>query len=142
MAEATKTAIMSIPVDKLWQTIVEYEKYPEFVEGAQTVKVLSREGQKSRVEYKIELLGKDIFYVLDHIEESPTSMKWSLVESNILKSNSGGWVLKSKGDGQTEATYSLNLDFKIYVPGIVLSGLVKSSLPKLLESFEKRAKGK
>jgi hypothetical protein len=37
-------------------------------------------------------------------------------------------------------TYSLALDFKIYVPGLVLNGLVKSQLPKMLECFEKRAK--
>lgn len=140
MAEASKTVEMSVSRDKLWKVITDYTKYPEFVEGAQKVKVLSNEGGKVRVEYAISLLSKDITYTLDHFEEAPGSMRWELVDSNIMKSNSGAWTLKDLGAGRTEVTYSLALDFKIYVPGMILNGLVKSSLPKMLESFEKRTR--
>lgn len=138
MAEASKTMQMPVARDKLWDVIVDYAKYPEFVEGAQKVRILSRKSGKTRVEYGISLLGKDITYTLDHFEQGPDGMRWELVESNILKANSGEWVLKDLGQGRTEVTYRLALDFKIYVPGMVLSGLVKSSLPKMLENFERR----
>jgi ribosome-associated toxin RatA of RatAB toxin-antitoxin module len=79
--------------------------------------------------------------VLDHTEESDGSrISWRFVESNILKDNHGHWTLKDLGNGRTEVTYTLALDFKIYVPGMILNGLVKSQLPKMLESFEKRTK--
>lgn len=139
MAEATKTVEMSVPRDRLWQVIIDYPRYPEFVDGSQAVKILSRDAAKARVEYGINLLGKDISYTLDHIEDAPGSMSWQLVESNILKANSGYWRLKDIGGGRTEVTYQLALEFKIYVPGMILSGLVKSSLPKMLTSFENRA---
>jgi ribosome-associated toxin RatA of RatAB toxin-antitoxin module len=140
MAEASKTIEMSVPREKLWSVIIDYAQYPKFVDGAQKVKILSREKDKVRVEYGIQLLGKDITYTLDHFENGPDGMKWELVESNILKANYGSWKLRELGSGKTEVTYSLALDFKIYVPGMILNGLVKSSLPKMLDSFEKRTR--
>lgn len=140
MAEASKTVTMDVPRDTLWKIITDYESYKDFVDGVSKVKVLSREGGKARVEYAINLLSKDITYTLDHVETAPDKMNWTLVDSNIMKANSGGWQLKDLGGGRTEVTYSLALDFKIYVPGMILNGLVKSSLPKMLESFEKRAR--
>ncbi|MBI3555377.1 MAG: SRPBCC family protein [Deltaproteobacteria bacterium] len=140
MAEASKTIVMEAPRDRIWEVIVDYQQYPEFVDGAQRVKIISRDVGKARIEYGIQLLGKDITYTLDHFEDGPGSMRWELIESNILKGNTGSWKLKDLGGGRTEVTYSLGLDFKIYVPGMILNGLVKSSLPKMLESFEKRTK--
>lgn len=141
MAEATKTVEMDVSRDALWKVITDYERYPEFVDGMSKVKVLSRDGGKTRVEYAITILGKDVVYVLDHSETAPDRMSWTFVESNIMKANSGGWVLRDLGGSRTEATYHLALDFKIYVPGLVLNGLVKSTLPKMFESFQKRARG-
>ena len=138
MAEASKTIQMAVPREKLWGVIANYTKYPEFVEGVQTVKVLSRDKAVVRIQYGISLLSKDITYTLDHFEDAPNGMVWKLIDSNILKANSGSWSLKDLGGGKTEVTYLLALDFKIYVPGMILNGLVKSSLPKMLESFEKR----
>ena len=139
MAEASKTVDFDIPHEKFWSIITDYTKYSEFVDGVSHVKVISQDQGKARVQYQIQLLGKDITYVLDHNENRPHEMIWTMVESNIFKSNNGGWKLKNLGGGRTEVTYSLALDFKIYVPGIVLKGLVKSSLPKMLDSFYKRA---
>lgn len=138
MAEASKTVEMKVSREKLWSVITNYAKYPEFVDGAQKVNILSRDKDVVRIEYGISLLSKDITYTLDHFEDPPNGMIWKLVDSNILKANSGSWKLTDLGGGKTEVTYSLSLDFKIYVPGMILNGLVKSSLPKMLENFEKR----
>ena len=140
MAEASKTVEMSVPLEKLRKVILDYEQYPKFVDGCHKVKIRSKDKGKVQAEYSIELLGKEIFYVLDHVEEGSDKIKWKFVESNILKDNHGYWVLKDLGNGRTEVTYSLALDFKIYVPGMILNGLVKSSLPKMLNSFEKRTR--
>ena len=140
MAEASKTVEMNIPREKLWSVITKYEEYPQFVEGAQTVKILSRKNGVVRIEYGIHLLGKEIIYVLDHYEDKiPDRLHWEFVESNILKANFGEWILNDLGGVKTEVTYTLAMEFKIYVPGMILSGLVKSSLPKMLDSFKNRA---
>ncbi len=136
MAKASKTVEVNVPIQKFWDVIVDYEKYSEFVDGVSSVKVHS----KSKIEYRIELLGKDIHYTLEHHESAPNHMHWKMIDSNIFKSNDGSWELKDLGNGKTEVTYSLELEFKIYVPGMVLNGLVKSTLPKMISQFEERTK--
>jgi len=139
MAEASKTVEMPVPMEKLWGVINKFEDYPQFVEGVKSVKVLSRDGGKARVQFGVQLLGKDINYTLDHTESGKGNISWKLVESNVFKSNEGSWSLRDLGGGRTEVTYRLSLDFKIFVPGMILNGLVKSSLPKMLEQFQGRA---
>lgn len=140
MAEATKTVVMPVPIDKIWDVIVDYEKYSEFVDGVHSVKAKPMGKGKTEAQYSLELLGKEIFYTLEHVENKPHEMSWHMLDSNIMKANTGGWTLKDLGKGKTEVTYRLALEFKIYVPGLVLNGLVKSTLPKMLENFERRAK--
>lgn len=139
MAEATKTIEMPVALERIWGVINKFEDYPQFVDGVQSVKVLSRGEGKTRVQFGIQLLGKDIQYVLDHQEAGKGNISWTLVESNVFKANDGSWALRDLGGGRTEVTYRLRLDFKIFVPGMIVNGLVKSTLPKMLEQFQSRA---
>ena len=43
MAEASKTIEMSVPRERLWDVIVDYARYSEFVDGVSKVKILSRD---------------------------------------------------------------------------------------------------
>ncbi|MGE4233121.1 MAG: type II toxin-antitoxin system RatA family toxin [Bacteriovoracia bacterium] len=138
MAEASKTVEMKAKPEELWKVITDYESYPKFLDTVHQAKVLSRDGNTVRVQYSIELLGKEVTYILDHKEKANEKMDWTLVESNILKANTGGWVIHPLSSGKIEVTYNLSLEFKIFVPNIVLGGLVKSTLPSMLSQFEKQ----
>ena len=140
MAIAKQSKEMNVSKDKLWATIVNYESYPSFVENVHKVKVLSNEAGKSKVEYKIELMGKEIHYTLLHDEnKKPNLMNWTFVSSNLLKNNFGSWNIQETGPDKCKVEYSIELEFNFPVPGFMLSGLIKTTLPKLLESFEKQA---
>ncbi len=141
MAKANHKKLMSVSSEKLWKAILNYESYAQFVDGVQKVKILEKSQGKTKVEYAIELMGKEIFYILEHDESQiPNRMTWKCIESNILKLNEGSWDVRSLGSDQVEVNYELSLEFKIMVPSFMLSGLVKSTLPKMLDSFENQAK--
>ncbi len=139
MAEASKTSVMAVSTEELLAVVRDYEKYPEFVDGCHSAKIISSDNKKTRVLYSIEIMSKSVSYTLDHFNEND-GVRWELVESNVLKANTGRWLLRDQGAGKTEVTYQLSLDFKIPVPGFILGGLVKSSLPTMISSFEKRVK--
>lgn len=131
-----------LPVDKqtLWDTIVRYEEYPKFVDGCTGVKVERKGAGHARASYKVSMM-KDVSYTLDHKENSDAGViEWSLVESDFFKKNVGRWELKEAGPGKTDVKYSLEVEFKVPVPGFILNGLVKKSLPGMIKSFEKQAK--
>ena len=141
MASASKTVTMNVSKDKFWKAVTDYMSYTSFVDGVHKVDVVSKEGSLSKVRYGISLMNKEIQYLLNHDESAiPAKMTWSCVESNFLKSNSGSWVVKELGPDKIEVTYTVDLEFTIPVPSLMLSPIIRSTLPKMLDSFEKKAK--
>ncbi len=142
MAEATKTITMDVPADALMAVITDYASYPSFVTGMKSARIVTEgggEGQATRVEYNVDIMGKSITYTLDHVRVNENELKWTLVSSPLMKDNFGAWLLKPNGQ-KTEVTYTLGLELNFSVPGFVMKSLVASSLPVMMSSFEKRAK--
>jgi ribosome-associated toxin RatA of RatAB toxin-antitoxin module len=139
MAQAEIKETLAVDFEKLFAAITRYEDYPKFVDGCKSVQVERKGPGKARVTYHVSLM-KDVTYTLDHEENAEKGeVRWSLVESAFLGKNTGLWELKKAGPGRTEARYSIDIDFKIPVPGFILKGLVKSNLPSMIKSFEKQA---
>jgi ribosome-associated toxin RatA of RatAB toxin-antitoxin module len=140
MAKAEIKEILPIEAERLFHVIAHYEDYPQFVEGCTGVQVERKGPGHVRVRYEISMM-KDVSYTLDHQEDrEKLRLEWHLVESDFFKVNNGYWQLKSLGPKKTEAVYSLEVEFKIPVPGFILNKLVKGNLPSMVKSFHERAK--
>ncbi len=140
MAVAGTEKLISVPFDKLFDTITAYEKYAEFVDSVKDVKV-TREVGRLEVQYSLSVMGKDFTYTLKHSEDrSQGRISWELLSSDFFKKNTGHWELKKEGEGATFARYQLDVEFKVPIPGFILNKLVKGSLPSLMKNFEDRAK--
>lgn len=141
MAIASLTKIVDVPKDKFFSTVAAYENYPQFVTGCKKIEVERKAPGQARVKYFVNMLGKDLWYLLEHTEDAASGvLTWKLVESDLLKVDSGTWTLKDLGDGRTEVTYSIEIEFKIWIPGPVLKGLTQTTLPTLIGEYEKQAK--
>lgn len=139
MAHATVTEVMNASCDSIYEVLKDYERYPEFMEGVTTVTVLERDGANVKAEYSLNLIKK-FKYILNLVEdEAAKKLTWSFESGDMFKQNSGSWELKDLGDGTTEVTYTVDLDFKVMVPGMISKKLVKTSLPGLMKSLEQRA---
>jgi len=139
MAGAKRTETFQVDREKIFQAITDYEKYPEFVDGVHSVKVLEKSETGAKVQYSAKII-KNISYTLQLTHESPKRVSWKLVEGDIFKTNNGEWILEDKGNGQTEVTYSIDIELKIFAPKAILDGLVTGSLPSMMKSFANRAK--
>jgi ribosome-associated toxin RatA of RatAB toxin-antitoxin module len=141
MASASRTEVVDVEINKLYDTIVDYAKYPEFVDGVSGIKVLSQNDTSAKVEYSLNMI-KSFKYTINTKQERPTRVSWTLDSGDLFKKNDGEWKLKDLGNGKTEVTYSLDLDFKMFAPSSILSALTSKNLPIMMESFFKRAKSK
>jgi ribosome-associated toxin RatA of RatAB toxin-antitoxin module len=141
MANAEHTDTLSVQKSKLFAAITKYEDYPQFVDGVSSVKVERQGPGKARATYNISIMGQNMTYTLDHVEdEAAGNVQWTLVDSNFFKKNTGGWKIVESSSAQCKVTYTLDVDFKISVPSFILNRLVKGSLPTMVKGFEKRAK--
>ncbi len=139
MATASRTEIVDVDINKLYDVIVDYAKYPDFVDGVSSTKVLSQNETSAKVEYSVNLI-KSFKYTLATTQSRPTKVSWVLESGDLFKKNDGNWTLKDLGNGKTEVTYSLEVDFKMFAPNAILSALTEKNLPVMMQSFFKRAK--
>jgi coenzyme Q-binding protein COQ10 len=138
MPGASKTIVINAPVEKVFDVIIQYEKYKEFLPEVKEVRTSNRQGNEVTVHYKVDVM-KTIQYSIRVREERPTKMSWSFIEGEFMKDNKGSWVLESAGEGKTQATYTVEMALGALVPKTIVNALVETSLPKMLDAFKRRA---
>lgn len=138
MAGATRSVVINAPVEKVFDVIIQYEKYGEFLSEVKEVRTSGRQGNEVNVHYKVDVV-KTIKYTIRVKEERPTRMSWTFVEGEFMKDNKGHWLLEPAGEGKTKATYTVEMALGALVPKSVVNALVETSLPKMLEAFKRRA---
>lgn len=139
MTGADRTETFDISADKIFKVLTNYESYPDFMDGVKSVKELSRDGNTAIVEYHLSIIKK-FTYSVKITEVENESLSWTFEGGDLFNSNNGSWTLKDNGDGSTEVTYHLDLDFKVKVPGLMAKKLASSSLPSMMKAVCKKAK--
>ena len=140
MATASRSVIVNVPPEKLFDVIVDYEKYPEFLPEVKKVKVDAGQGSIKEVTYTVDIKAKVITYTLRHTAEPPSKLSWTMIKGEMMKGNDGTWALKpGTQPGTTEATYTIDLKLSSLVPGFIEKALAEQSLPGLLANFKGRA---
>lgn len=139
MPAASRKEIFDAPIDKVYQVIVDYESYPEFVDGVSDVKVIEQDEKGALVEYNLNMI-KTFTYRLKLHHDRPHSVTWEFESGDFFKKNRGAWKLKDLGNGKTEVDYEVELEVKVFAPKAIINKLATKSLPAMLESYHKRAK--
>jgi ribosome-associated toxin RatA of RatAB toxin-antitoxin module len=147
MAVVTKEVVVDVPVERFFDLVVDYARYPEFVPGIKACRVLDAAGGTKQVEYELDVGLKKIRYVLRHEETRPTRVAWSLVSGELMKVSNGSWTLADER-GKTRATYAVEIQISKppLVPQAIIDRvsdeLTRVQLPKTLEAFKSRAERK
>jgi coenzyme Q-binding protein COQ10 len=140
MAQASRSIVINVTAEKLFDVIVDYEKYPEFLPEVKKTKVEAGQGAIKEVTYNVDIKAKVITYTLRHTAERPSKLSWTMIKGEMMKGNDGAWTLKpGPQPGTVEATYTIDLKLSSLVPGFIEKALAESSLPGLLQNFKARA---
>lgn len=135
MAKAQVTEVFKCTVEQFYKIVADYEKYSEFLPEVKSCKVIKSEGNKKLVEYQISVL-KNFKYVLQ-MTETPQLISWEFSSGDLFKSSVGSWKLEDEA-GNCRATYTIDAQFTMFVPGPVANALVSVNLPSMISSYQKR----
>lgn len=125
-------------VAKVFHSLRQYEKYPEYLPGVTGIKVLPPKLKDSTCQVRYELkIIKEFYYILNMFEDGPTKIWWDLDESNIMKGNAGSWKLKERNPSQTKAIYTLDIKLKGLVPRAITDRVAEANLPAMLAGFQR-----
>ncbi len=141
MAVASRKEVFNVDINKVYDVLLDYEKYSEFMTGVDKVEVLEFNEESSRVEYNINVVKK-LKYILSLKQQRPTKISWSFESGDLFKKNEGAWELEDLGDGKTQVNYTVEIEAKGFIPGAgkIAQKLTETQLPGLMKSIEQRAK--
>lgn len=137
MATLERTHVFRGDVARVFGAIKSYDKYPKYIQGVTSVEVFPSNGVAStqRVRYELNLIKK-FYYVLEMTEKDGKQISWNLVESNLMKENSGSWTFSQEGKN-TRAEYQLEVKFKGLIPSKITDQVAKANLPAMFDGFQK-----
>ncbi|MFB1481620.1 type II toxin-antitoxin system RatA family toxin [Corallococcus sp. RDP092CA] len=138
MAGATRTITINAPVEKVFDVITNYDRYPDFLPEVKKISTSQRQGNTVQVHYEVDVV-KRIRYTIRVTEERPKRMSWSFVEGEVMKDNKGSWTLEPEGEGKTRATYNVEMALGALIPKAIINTLTETQLPKMLDAFKRRA---
>ena len=94
VAGAEHIEIVSLPVESLYETIMDFESYPKFVSGVKGIKIVERSPQGIVVAYDVEMMKRIQYSILSQTtfdrEQGVAELTWSLKQSGLMKLNNGG----------------------------------------------------
>ncbi|UCD86064.1 MAG: hypothetical protein JSU92_07690 [Deltaproteobacteria bacterium] len=122
------------PPEQVWADLVDYENYYYFMPMMNGIKVLERDKEKARVEYKYDInivfFSSKIKYQLEHRYHEPGRITWTNIKGNRYV-QSGSWELYPLNDGKkTLALYQIHYDTSKlgFLPKLILKVIPEGKL--------------
>ena len=138
MASANHTEVFNCSPAEFFKVIADYERYPEFLNEVKECRVIQTDGARKLVQYKIAVL-KTFTYSLWMTENPLSSISWEFAGGDLFKSSTGSWKLVEEA-GKTRATYAIDAQFSLFVPGPIAKSVLTVNLPTMMSSYHRRIK--
>ncbi|WP_163552091.1 MULTISPECIES: SRPBCC family protein [Frankia] len=112
--------------------VADISRYPDWSDALTSAEVIETTPAglpaKARFQAKTTFGKED--YTLVYDWAGPTSVTWTMLESDRVRTLDGSYTLTDLGDGSTEVTYDLTVELKVPIPGL----LRRKAEDKLVES--------
>lgn len=129
--------------NKIIDTILKYEDYPQFMPRVQSTEVYTRTATEVNVKFTIKVvLVKVTYYLMHTVNRDAGYITWTLDKSkkNEIAATDGVWVFKPYKNG-TIVYYSLSVDTGLAVPKSIEDYLTKKDLPNIVSKIRERVTG-
>jgi ribosome-associated toxin RatA of RatAB toxin-antitoxin module len=119
--------------------ITDYETFPEWQAAVKEVAILTTnpDGIGRDVRFTIDAKVREVSYTLRYEYEQPHLVTWEYVDGDV-RSVEGDFVFEDQGDGTTLATYSLDIDPGVWLPGRVKKMLTEQVMKRSVEDLKRR----
>ncbi len=141
MAEAEVTEKFNCTAEEFFNLVVDFEKYPEFLNDIKSVKILKKSKKEKEMEFSVSII-KTIKYKIIATQKSPSEVDFQFTEGDVFKSMTGSWRISDLAGGKCKVKYTIAASFGMLVPGAIAKTLISVNLPSMMENFKKRVKDK
>jgi len=137
MPKISDSIDIAAPIEDVYDIIVAFDEYPEFLTEVKSVSVLKRTKTSAEVMLEMELVAVSKQLLKFNLKR-PNHVSWRMMSGDYFKLNDGSWTLKKAGKKKTIVTYEADVDFGLFVPTHLAVKLIEGHLPNILKSFKYR----
>ncbi|GHH74341.1 cyclase [Streptomyces sulfonofaciens] len=145
MAEHTSSSITieAAPADVM-DVIADFARYPDWTGEVKEAEVLATDGQGRAEQVRLVMDAGAIKddQTLAYTWHGPNEVSWTLVKSQMLRSLDGSYSLEPAGGDRTRVTYSLTVDVKIPMLGMIKRKAEKVVIDRALAGLKKRVESR
>lgn len=132
---------------KIWDVILDYDRYAEFYPNVHTAKITKREGNDIYVYFELNVLGVlKVKYNVKHTfypEQNRLTWEMDKTKENDFKETTGFWQIWERADGKSLVCYSVYVETGRWIPGFVQKaadslGITTWALEKVATCMKKR----
>lgn len=139
MPAVSHSVEVDVSPERFYALIVDFPSYPTFAPNQSAARIVDHDGERWRIEFELQV-AKVLRYTLDLTGVPGESLRWSLVEGDMMTTNEGGWTLAPLDGGRrTHVTYEMDVELKGFVPRSVSRLLVERTLPANVQAFKLEA---
>lgn len=141
MAEQTRSSItIQAPPAAVMAVIADFGRYPEWTGEVKEAEVLATDERGRALEVRLLLDAGTIRdeHTLAYQWSGDREVRWSLVQSKMLRVLDGSYRLTPAAGGGTEVTYQLTVDVKIPMLGSIKRKAEKVVIDRALDGLRKR----
>lgn len=142
MPEHTRSSItVEAPPASVMAVIADFAAYPDWTGEVKDIEVLDTDpasGRASEVRFRLDAGAIRDEHVLRYTWADDREVRWTLVESQMLRALDGTYTLKDNGDGTTHVTYQLAVDVKLPMIGMIKRKAEKVIIDRALSGLKKR----
>ena len=122
------------PVQQVYNQWTQFEEFPKFMEGIQSVQQLD----ETHVRWVAEIRGENRQWTTEITEQRPDEkIAWKTIEGEVK--NDGVVTFEQVGDGQTRINVEMDVESESSMQNVAsdLLGIVKNQVHGDLEGFKK-----
>jgi ribosome-associated toxin RatA of RatAB toxin-antitoxin module len=147
-AQSTAIVLVDAPVEKVWETMIGFEKYKEFMPKVTTSEVLRKADAEADVRFVIDVPGPDEDYTVRYaIDEKKHELKGTWLKGDLKGSR---WNIRAEAtaDGKTLLSHAAAVkNFSSFAQSIedeqqtITIGVNVSSVLAAAKGIKRRAEG-
>jgi polyketide cyclase/dehydrase/lipid transport protein len=133
--------MIGAPPADVMAVIADFAAYPQWASAVRAAETLGETagGRANRVRFTLDAGVVKDTYVLGYDWDGDAGVRWHLAEpGSVISGMSGGYALADRA-GATEATYDLEVDLRIPMPGMVKRRAEKIIIDTALKGLKNRA---
>ena len=145
MAEHTTQRLrMRATPEQCFAVVTDFPHYPDWAADIKVVTVddSDAQGRATRVTFRAAAFGRSTTVTLDYdYEGAPNRLSWVQSHGDITNRYDGTYEFDPLDDGETEVTYSLDVELRVPIPGFVKRRAESRIVGTALRELKARVEG-